>query len=141
MRRFRNKRLVIIGIITLGLITLIVLLLSRGATNTTTGGTGGDYTPEGWVVLSQIPELAGVTNEQYSDITSQLSEDLQKNHNEPEYSAVYLDASLEKTSERYVYISTKFIVTVLQTDEKYQIEIYSNLVEGTTKTTVSKINP
>lgn len=136
----RNRVLLIVGLLALvlGIFVFYILSDSRDS-NPNAGGTGGDYTPSGWVVMSGVPEVAGVTNEQYSDITTKLSTELQKEHTEPEYSATYVEASLKTTGERYVFINTSFSVLIAQTNETYRVVIHSDLVEGIIETTVTKL--
>ena len=69
----KNKRVVVVAlIVVLFIIVGLILLTPRNTANR--GGTGGDYVPAGWVVLSGIPTEAGLTSSQRVIIGDKLTE-------------------------------------------------------------------
>lgn len=132
-----NKKVLIsIGILVF-IVGLFLIFTHAPNNNSNKGGTGGDYTPAGWVVVSGIPHEAGLTSSEFVEITNKLTAIYQSKGGE--YSAKYIDNSLINKGERSVYSSATFSLKITQTNESYSVSIYNDLIEGTDKITVTRL--
>lgn len=101
-------------------VILVVALITRDPSNP--GGTGGDYTPEGWVTLKNIDDSLGLDSGDYTNVQSALSDYLSLKY--PEEDSFIAEADLSSFSylfDRGVYYSSSF--NVLVDEDIYNVNV------------------
>lgn len=136
-----NKQKIIIVVLVfvfLGFLTFLLASSSQQKTNP--GGTGGDYIPEYWVVVRDIPAGASLTSDQEVALQTKFIEFVKQHYNNPsaEYIATYKEGSLNVSGEKYVSRASEMKFILSPSGDIIKAVVINDLINATFDITLTK---